>query len=177
MAVKNRTTTSSSSSPGAAEDNLAPVRAAAWAWHQRGSGGRDPVAATVEDDPSLRRLLHSRRPSRYRLEALRSGEPQSNHKTDEPESILLDLYEIKRITDELDLLIVRASAAGEASDVRHVGQRSRPAAVVRGIFGGFLTRRALAFCGSDEASVVVPAGGGARRRERPRTVGGSRQAQ
>ncbi|KAL0906863.1 hypothetical protein M5K25_025392 [Dendrobium thyrsiflorum] len=97
------------------------------------------------------RRIHHRHSSRYHLEALRPAAGADSSKKPESHSSLLDFYEIELITRELERFIIRAAA--DKNDETG-GRRRKPvgqaAADVRGL-RGFFARKAVAFCGSDDA--------------------------
>ncbi|URE04496.1 hypothetical protein MUK42_19710 [Musa troglodytarum] len=111
-----RRTKASSSTAAATEDELAVTKAAAWAWYQRGSGndgrgvgefdlGRRGGAAAVAV------AGRKQRPSRYKLEALAAAE-------EKPGPVpLFDLYEIERITRELERLTMASDGGGRQREV------------------------------------------------------------
>lgn len=93
-----------------AGDELALVKAAAWAWYLRGSGNETKVGR--EFDPS-RTSGRSPRPSRYKLEAVRPR-PQTDRSArpggrpsplPSPAHSLLDSYEIQSISKQLNYLL------------------------------------------------------------------------
>ncbi|GKV00216.1 hypothetical protein SLEP1_g12949 [Rubroshorea leprosula] len=86
-------------------DELAAVKAAAWAWYERGSGSQGkPIR---EYDITARAQSAVLRPSRYKLEAMLAAENSSL--TASPvhscANSLLDAYEIESISKHLDHLI------------------------------------------------------------------------
>ncbi|CAI8586054.1 unnamed protein product [Vicia faba] len=91
-------------------DDLAIVKAAAWAWYQRGSGSCHEGEA-ISSEFFIRRNRREPRPSRYKLEleAKRSMEMEIkesspiHHKKEES---LLDEYEVQSISSHLNKLIV-----------------------------------------------------------------------
>ncbi|CAK9327700.1 unnamed protein product [Citrullus colocynthis] len=90
--------------PAAEDDELAAVKAAAWAWYQHGSGSESKPIREF----GLTRPIPVPKPSRYRLEATRSSSLliQDNTQSPNPHNSLLDSYEIasisKRLSDLLD---------------------------------------------------------------------------
>lgn len=90
--------------PAAEDDELAAVKAAAWAWYQHGSGSESKPMREF----GLTRPITVPKPSRYRLEATRSSSLliQDNSQSPNPHNSLLDSYEIasisKRLSDLLD---------------------------------------------------------------------------
>lgn len=147
----------------AEEDELVLVKAAAWAWYQHGSGneGRPGREFGVARSGATR----SPRPSRYQLEALarvsRSPEPGPGTSTS-----LLDLYEIERITRELNRLIAASSAA---DDHRSRWKEAEKRKVVARRTGGFWMSHAVGICGT-RGDVVEARVLASRRRSKAATV-------
>ncbi|XP_038985558.1 uncharacterized protein LOC120111744 [Phoenix dactylifera] len=145
------------------EDELALVKAAARAWYQHGSGneGRAGREFVIPRGGAAR----SPRPSRYKLEALAavSGSPEPGPGTS---TSLLDLYELERITRELDRLIAASSTADD-----HRMRRKEPEErkVVARKMSGFWMRHAVAICGTRGDVVEAPVLA-SRRRSKPATV-------
>ena len=84
-------------------EDLAIVKAAAWAWHQHGSGSCHEGEANSSKFFVTRSNIHREpRPSRYKLEAMRSMEKEEIHKK---EKSLLDAYEVQSISRHLNRLI------------------------------------------------------------------------
>ncbi|CAL0315705.1 unnamed protein product [Lupinus luteus] len=83
-------------------DELSVVKAAAWAWYQRGSGSESKAVSVFDASRNHR----APRPSRYKLEALlkmeREAEEASSIHTNQT---LLDAYEIESISRHLDNFI------------------------------------------------------------------------
>ncbi|XVF20496.1 hypothetical protein REPUB_Repub12eG0005500 [Reevesia pubescens] len=85
-------------------DELAMVKAAAWAWYQHGSGSEGKLMREFD----ITRTQRSSRPSRYKLEAMRKNSMEQGSKTPTPiptNNSLLDSYEIESISKRLDHLI------------------------------------------------------------------------
>ncbi|KAK7387370.1 hypothetical protein VNO78_28121 [Psophocarpus tetragonolobus] len=82
-------------------DELAIVKAAAWAWYQHGSGSEGK--AKTEFD--ITKSQHIARPSRYKLEAMRMAKEVASIHTNKP---LLDTYEVQSISRQLDRLIIES---------------------------------------------------------------------
>ncbi|TKY47388.1 hypothetical protein E2542_SST29448 [Spatholobus suberectus] len=82
-------------------DELAIVKAAAWAWYQHGSGS-EGKAKTEFDVTRAQRVP---RPSRYKLEAMRMAKEVPSIHTNKP---LLDTYEVQCISRQLDRLIIES---------------------------------------------------------------------
>ncbi|CAL5189887.1 unnamed protein product [Lathyrus oleraceus] len=92
------------------DDDLAIVKAAAWAWYQHGSGSCHEGEA-ISSEFFIRRARREPRPSRYKLELeakrsmekeIKEGSPV-HHKKEES---LLDEYEVQSISRHLNKLIV-----------------------------------------------------------------------
>uniref|UniRef100_A0A2P2IS76 Uncharacterized protein n=1 Tax=Rhizophora mucronata TaxID=61149 RepID=A0A2P2IS76_RHIMU len=86
-------------------DDLAIVKAAAWAWYEHGSGSEGK--RVCEFVPT--RTWQVARPSRYRLEAMRMMEEDSMEGSKRPTSVhtdnsLLDSYEIECISRQFEYL-------------------------------------------------------------------------
>lgn len=99
--------------------------------------------------------------------------------TNQPASLLLDRYEIERITGDLERFLLRSAKADTAA--KHGRGASgggalggRAAAKMKGL-RRFMALQAVAFCGSDADSAVVSHGGrgvvGWERAERPSAAG------
>lgn len=89
-------------------DELAVVKAAAWAWYQHGSGSEGKPIREFD----ITRSWSAPRPSRYKIEAMRKiaeemEKSQSSSKLSPTlsDNSLLDTYEIKRISSQLEYLI------------------------------------------------------------------------
>ncbi|XP_073010864.1 uncharacterized protein [Typha latifolia] len=164
---KRRTSSISSES-----DDLALVKAAAWAWYQHGSGGPDARPPPAESDVASRSSQRPPRPSRYQIEArATAGTVTAAAGSDKTPPRLLDLYEIEWITKELERLI-SASTKGGADRRKEVapptaeGKRSGKKS---GGNGGFFGWHAMAICGS-VGETVDPAAVVGRRRTKPAEV-------
>ncbi|KAJ6735176.1 hypothetical protein OIU79_002279 [Salix purpurea] len=98
---------------GGRTDEFVHVKAAAWAWYQHGSGSEGKPVCEVLDVSRTRQA--PARPSRYRLEAMRStGKEGSMDGSETPFPIrkddsLLDNYEVESISKHLDYLIQSSS--------------------------------------------------------------------
>ncbi|CAJ1867392.1 unnamed protein product [Sphenostylis stenocarpa] len=79
-------------------DELAIVKAAAWAWYQHGSGSKPKAKSEFH----VTRSQSVARPSRYKLEAMRMAKEAPSILTIKP---LLDSYEVQCISKQLDRLI------------------------------------------------------------------------
>ncbi|XP_059452108.1 uncharacterized protein LOC132182784 [Corylus avellana] len=91
---------------GAAADQLAAVKSAAWAWYQRGSGSEGKQMPEFD----VMRTRRAPRPSVFKLEAIRIAEEAVGKGSQTPSLIrtdnsLLDRYEIASISRRLDCLI------------------------------------------------------------------------
>ncbi|KAL1348536.1 hypothetical protein AAHE18_07G086100 [Arachis hypogaea] len=110
------------------------VKAAAWAWYQRGSGseGNNNKGLMNEFDvTTTTRTTHQRTstrpPSRYKLEAMKRMELNDNHHKEEEEannnkghrkkknSLLLDAYEVQSISRQIDSHIIIESNKNNTS--------------------------------------------------------------
>lgn len=167
-----------------AVDESALAKSAAWAWYEHGSGSdrrsiREIDVWSSKTDP---------KPSRYKLEALRNVQA-ADASSSSKNSLLLDSYEIERISKQLNQYI-------EASHAKHHGGDPPKAAAAeknkvllkrKNIPKGFWLRHVPA-CGSSRNDVVegkrlerrqklpekgcVPVVGdvGCRPRPRPRAI-------
>ncbi|KAK3030606.1 hypothetical protein RJ639_039692 [Escallonia herrerae] len=168
--------------PRGSVDDLAIVKAAAWAWYQRGSGSEG--RPTREFD--LTRPCQSPKPSRYRLEAMReayealerSKLPSTLPSPSHTDNSLLDTYEIDRISRDLDQYIESSHAKYYGrflgvdrgsrmivslmeSDANGVKKKKK-----KGTRGSWLRQAALS-CGSKDDVVVASRGlAGGRRPEK-----------
>lgn len=84
--------------PQETKDELAIVKAAAWAWYLHGSGSK----AKAKNEFDVKRSQTVARPSRYKLEAMRMAKETPSIRPIKP---LLDSYEVQRISKQLDGLI------------------------------------------------------------------------
>ncbi|OMO99238.1 hypothetical protein COLO4_13422 [Corchorus olitorius] len=86
-------------------DELAVVKAAAWAWYQHGSGKPmrefDVTTRLEYSDSASASTSTSTRPSRYKLEAMRNSIMSPTINSNESDSLLLDPYEIQSISKRL----------------------------------------------------------------------------
>ncbi|XWS46447.1 hypothetical protein CRYUN_Cryun14cG0067700 [Craigia yunnanensis] len=88
-------------------DELALVKAAAWAWYQHGSGSDGKPMREFDITPTVRASCG---PSRYKLEDMRNNVPNTVEGSQKLSPIhthnsLLDSYEIEIISKRLDHLI------------------------------------------------------------------------
>ncbi|XP_050228876.1 uncharacterized protein LOC126678051 [Mercurialis annua] len=102
-------------------NDLTVVKAAAWAWYQHGSGSEGK--SIREFDVTNHHHHHNQafRPSRYKLEAAKKIKEYSNNQESSSTSSqipspvhtednsLLDAYEVERISEQLDCLLVSSS--------------------------------------------------------------------
>ncbi|KAI3909705.1 hypothetical protein MKW98_014122 [Papaver atlanticum] len=100
------------------DDELAAVKAAAWAWFQHGSGSEGNGKSIQEFDHANYATQRPIRPSRFKIEAMRHANEISSGDESEASSSslvsspthtdttsLFDAYEIARISQHLDCLI------------------------------------------------------------------------
>ena len=89
--------------PRGSTNELAVVKAAAWAWYQHGSGSEEKQMREFD----ITRTRQAPRPSRYKLEAMRIAMEESSSTTSPIHSnnSLLDAYEIESISKQLDCLV------------------------------------------------------------------------
>ncbi|KAJ8471286.1 hypothetical protein OPV22_025629 [Ensete ventricosum] len=143
------------------EEDLALVKAAAWAWYQQGSG----KAARESDD--RRRVgvdpgRNMRRPSRYKLEAIAAAKAC-------PVISLLDVYDVEWITRELDRVSMASRSSTGGGD-RH-RRSGKDAAALEGMrrARGTWVRHAVDICWSKGAVVEAAAPSPRRWRKTPTT--------
>lgn len=99
--------------PRAIVDELSLVKAAAWAWFQRGSGSDGKPMREFD----LTRFKSVPKPSRYKLQAVKQVQEtkdSSGSTLSVSNNSLLDKYEIERISRQLDSYI-------ESSHAQHYG--------------------------------------------------------
>ena len=87
-------------------DELAFVKAAAWAWYQHGSGSEGKAMSEFD----VTRTQRTPRPSRYKLEAMRMANDEAKDQGSSSSPIhnknsLLDAYEVQSISRQLDNLL------------------------------------------------------------------------
>ncbi|KAG9444488.1 hypothetical protein H6P81_015828 [Aristolochia fimbriata] len=167
------------------QDDLALIKAAAWAWYQHSSGGEGKIP--VREFDVVQRMHREPRPSRYKLELLmRRADEEAVE--DDSESInsdhsngsvllsptktdmsLFDAYEIQSISMQLDRILEssrRFSSDGDRPD-RSPKQRTEISGGRSGkkkSTGGFWFRNAVAVCGIGRGDVVDPVALIGRRR-------------
>ncbi|CAL9054110.1 unnamed protein product [Musa banksii] len=151
---------SSSAAATAADDELAMAKAAAWAWYQHGSGSDDRTARESDLGWEVGAAAKARRqrPSRYKLEALAAVEELG------PAVPLLDVYEIERITRELERLIMARDKETFATPRTTEGTRAASKA------SGSCLGHAAGICGA-AGDAVEPATRARRRRRRAAAMG------
>lgn len=91
-------------------DELAIVKAAAWAWYQNGSGAEGKSRREYDLSTTHHQFQTTPKPSRYKLEAMMMTTKKVHHHQEEQkasnssngnEKSLFDTYEIERISREL----------------------------------------------------------------------------
>ncbi|CAL9762131.1 unnamed protein product [Musa acuminata subsp. burmannicoides] len=160
----------SSAAATAADDELAMAKAAAWAWYQHGSGSDDRTAR--ESDlgwtEGAAAKASRQRPSRYKLEALAAVEELG------PAVPLLDVYEIERITRELERLIMASDGRerrGRARDKEAFATpRTTEGRRAAGKASGSWVGHAAGICGA-AGDALEPATRARRRRRRAAAMG------
>ncbi|KAF9683866.1 hypothetical protein SADUNF_Sadunf04G0058500 [Salix dunnii] len=96
---------------GGSTDDLALVKAAAWAWYHHGSGSEGKPIYEFD----VTRTRQAPGPSRYRVEAVRIMEEEamgSRSETPSPvrtDNSLLDEYEVERISKQLEYVLESSS--------------------------------------------------------------------
>lgn len=175
----------------ASYDELAIVKAAAWAWYERSSVAVEAKATEFD----LRRTWQPPQPSRYKREAMRAmrvqlqdgrenastrsvsadstaASPSPSSTRSNSVSSLLDSYEVARIAKQLNCALEASRKASQPG----WGRRSGPAASLSTTFQPkaaktnlFWARQALGVCGTTVEAVVAPA---ARRRGKVAGVNG-----
>ncbi|KAE9596131.1 hypothetical protein Lal_00030909 [Lupinus albus] len=105
-------------------DELAVVKAAAWAWYQHGSGSESKAVSVF--DASTSRNHHAPRPSRYKLEALLRMEKEEEEAASSihTNKTLLDAYEIESISRHLDNFIELESKQNKVDNGSNPGNAS-----------------------------------------------------
>ncbi|KAJ4706663.1 Tetratricopeptide repeat-like superfamily protein [Melia azedarach] len=161
-------------------DELSLVKAAAWAWYQRGSGS-DGKPIGEFDITRTHRVLD--RPSRYKLEAMKiaaaaaAQEPQVSttpdpSNTTDTEYSLLDNFEVQSISKRLDQFIGSSSnkllsAAAAVDDLTRNTNVSRNVRVKKS--KGFWLKHAV-ICGTRQDVVVDDRPLGVNRRPEKRAA-------
>ncbi|XP_010271359.1 PREDICTED: uncharacterized protein LOC104607415 [Nelumbo nucifera] len=163
--------------PRGSTDELAVVKAAAWAWYQHGSGSEGKPMPEFD----LARIRRPAIPSRYKLEALRMADYSTEGSTSPAPTVspsytdsnsLLDPYEIQRISQQLDYFIETSSVKFfRESSVREQGRRKTmtPLETYASVkkmskkLNGFWLRHAAVVCGSSGDVVEAGVLGGQRR--------------
>lgn len=96
---------------GHSTEDLAFVKAAAWAWYQHGNSSVSEGKAIITSELSATRTRRDPKPSRYKLEALRmasSQEAMEGSPVHTRKLSLLDAYEVRSISMRLDSLIAES---------------------------------------------------------------------
>lgn len=112
---------------GGSTDDLALVKAAAWAWYHHGSGSEGRSICEFD----VTRTRQAPRPSRYKLEATRTMKEDtmgSGSETPSPirtDNSLLDKYEKESISKQLDYLIESSSNRFYGFKVDHLDHDHR----------------------------------------------------
>lgn len=116
-------------------DELAIIKAAAWAWYQRGSGFEGRSVSEYDAARSSR----VPKPSRYKQEAMRRAQEEKKEEEiwlsssfksmvspSHTDNSLLDRYEIERISKELDYYIKFSNTEHNGGSVNenHGGRKS-----------------------------------------------------
>lgn len=134
---------------------LSLIKAAVRAWNQQGYG-RHKFSTTHKAELTTRARSSAPRPTRYKLEFESETRLSSSSS-----SLLLDLYEIERITRELNDLIGSGKKGPICGPTKRVDDSKK--------FGGFWVRHAVGICVSrehmEEEAVLC-----GRRRGKPRAV-------
>ncbi|KAK7385671.1 hypothetical protein VNO78_31453 [Psophocarpus tetragonolobus] len=93
-------------------NDLAFVKAAAWAWYQHNSGSKGKTLTEFDAIISRREA----RPSRYKLEAVRMGkEAREGSHVHARKLSLLDEYEVQSISRQLNCLVESSSSSSSSS--------------------------------------------------------------
>lgn len=169
-------------------DELAIIKAAAWAWYQHGSGCEERSKREFD----LTRLRRSPKPSRYRLEAMREANPRitssGSHPFESPglvlspyhtDMTLFDSYEIMSISSELGREFDSTSSSSygnfvtKSSDQLEIASPSgsESGTIVKKLawkLNGIWMRHAMGICGSREKMVETAALRQRRRGSGPR---------
>lgn len=137
------------------EDELAIVKAAAWAWYQHGSGSEGKKA--ISEFGVTARTQRAARPSRFKLEAMRmakeakEGTPLHTNKN----KSLFDTYEVQSISRQLDRLIIESShhnklvnVSGNNTSAKNDGNRRMKKK--RNVIKGFWPRNAVVCGGGND---------------------------
>lgn len=147
--------------PRSSTDELAVVKAAAWAWYQRGSGSEGKPMGDF-DVARTRRVVYKR--SRYKLEAMRISEQEEAQAAAAEDSIsidntnhsLLDRYEIESISKRFDQLINSSTATKLLKNASQSSQRTNGLTMNKKkskILKGFWPRHAVV-CGTRQDAVM-----------------------
>lgn len=157
-----------------AADESALAKSAAWAWYEHGSGSdrrslREVDVWSSKTDP---------KPSRYKLEALRNVQDVD---ASSKNSLLLDSYEIERISKQLNQYIEASRAKYHGGDRPAAAEKGKVLSKRRNIIPRGFWLRHVPACGSSRNDVVerprklpekgcVPVVGDVGCRPRPRAI-------
>ncbi|KAH7679815.1 hypothetical protein IHE45_06G083400 [Dioscorea alata] len=119
-------------------DELAAVKAAAWAWYQRGCGAEGKPFPEAE--PGAIPTGFTRRPSRFKVQAESDSDLLERSDPEGSDNSLLDLYEVERITRQIERLVM-ANVDGK--------DRKGTKGLAKWV-NGFWMRHALGICGTRE---------------------------
>ncbi|KAF5747479.1 hypothetical protein HS088_TW05G00200 [Tripterygium wilfordii] len=153
MQNKNPKPRSSSSTSRAGTDDSDIIKAAAWAWYQHGSGSEAKIIREFD----VFRPHRPPRPSRYKLEAMRTHHSISQSLTPSPihtpnRNSLLDKFEIESISKRLDSLIESSKFDGGGAYVKKKEKKKKKKPIAK----GFWPRHAV-MCGAKEDMVNTAA--------------------
>ncbi|KAI4299616.1 hypothetical protein L6164_033056 [Bauhinia variegata] len=129
-------------------DELAIIKAAAWAWYHHGSGSERKAMSELD----VTRTVHAPRPSRYKLEAMSMAREVEEKAQIQTHKSLLDAFEVESISRELESLI-ESSRSKVANGNSKMKKKKKKTMVEK----GFWVRHAVV-CGTNkdvvEASVL-----------------------
>ncbi|KAJ0981265.1 hypothetical protein J5N97_009520 [Dioscorea zingiberensis] len=141
---QRRTSTSSG------DDELAVVKAAAWAWYQRGSGNQGKPFR--ESEAAAFPARFACRPSRFKLEMESELLQRSDPEPGGSEKSLLDVYEVERITRQIERFVIATADERDRIKKRDKGTIRTTKGMVKRV-NGFWLRHAIGICGTREAVV------------------------
>ena len=133
--------------PEAVEDEAAVIKAAAWAWYERGSGSEGKPIREFD-------FTNSRRtdpaPSRYKIEAMKSEKIDKYLSSACPSfnSSLMDNYEMESISKELGHYIEACDDRRRVVAVEKIEKVVGSDVKSKKLSRGFLLRHAAVSCGS-----------------------------
>ncbi|XP_019080461.1 uncharacterized protein LOC109123874 [Vitis vinifera] len=149
-------------------DPLATVKAAAWAWYQRGSGSEGKPISEFQ----VTRARPAPIPSRYKLEAMRMAEEgpekegsSASSATSTPNlshTSLLDTYEIERISQQLDILIETSGKGIRTGTNLYKGSGTNSRKEKKKL-KGFWARHAIVCGTEDDVLETIRVSGGDRK--------------